>query len=157
MARYSLATALISLSIANAAHGHEKGEESWAYLPVKLPTSLSDMSIVPLLVVSEGDAVVTSTEGGDVHEGHDQGEDDTDGDSGLSDRRRRRQLDHPKTRFIITGGCDSELGNEYQEWGEESWFECKSLTAKVCFIMLVVGIMTKSMFVACVCVCLMCI
>ncbi|KAL7535433.1 hypothetical protein ACHAXR_006484, partial [Thalassiosira sp. AJA248-18] len=33
-------------------------------------------------------------------------------------------------RIIITGGCDSDKGNEFKEWGEEEWFECSSLSAK---------------------------
>ena len=104
MARYSLATALLTL-FTSQVHGHVDGEEAWAYLPVNLPNPLSDMSIASLTV------------GGDH-----QDDEDNDGD--------RRHLDEAKTRFVITGGCDSPDGNVYKEWGEDSWFECGSLTAK---------------------------
>lgn len=42
--------------------------------------------------------------------------------------------DDSKKRIIITGGCDSPLGNEYIESGMNSWFECSSLSNKVCYL-----------------------
>mmetsp|Transcript_5871 Transcript_5871/g.9253 ORF Transcript_5871/g.9253 Transcript_5871/m.9253 type:complete len:423 (+) Transcript_5871:36-1304(+) len=99
MARYSLAASLIALLVSNA-QGHDDGTDAWSYLPVTVPTPLSDMSIVSL------------TLGG--------GNNSTEGEDG----------DEVKTRIIITGGCDSPMGNEYMEFGEDKFFDCVSLSAK---------------------------
>ena len=92
MARYHLAAALLGL-LSSTAAAHEGGDdEAWSYLPVSLPTPLSDMGITLLATNSTGEA---------------------------------------QRRIILTGGCDSDMGNEYREFGEDEWFECASLTNKV--------------------------
>lgn len=56
---------------------------------------------------------------------------DTDLPTSLSDSRESILMFGDKKRIVITGGCDSALGNEYKEspeWG--GYFECSSIVAK---------------------------
>lgn len=97
MARYSLATSLILLagSAITSAHadGDGKHSDAWEFLPVTVPTALSDMGASIITTAAAGDSSSTK-------------------------------------RIILTGGCDSELGNEYKEWGDDQWFDCLSLSSK---------------------------
>ncbi len=91
-----MAAALLLLT-SSVVRAHEGPDvDAWSYLPVKLDTPLSDMSLT-VLSTNSTDGEVTK-------------------------------------RIIITGGCDSEKGNEYVEadWGEG--FSCFSVTNKVCNI-----------------------
>lgn len=93
MARYPLAAALLGL-LPSVVRGHEADDsDAWSYLPVALPTALSDMGI-SLHTTNSTDGTI-------------------------------------QKRIILTGGCDSELGNEYREFGTDEWFECSSLSNKV--------------------------
>ena len=105
MSRYSLAAAFILTAVNVQA---QAGDDAWSYLPVKLPKSLSDMSI-SLLTSGGGNSTATAT--------------DNDGAGSVT------------RRIILTGGCDSPSGNEYKEydWGEG--FECTSLSSKVRYLL----------------------
>jgi len=116
MVRYNLATALLALlttkhqTIGAHADGdhsdpdHTHHTEAWSYLPVTIPAPLSDMAV---------SVITINTDSGNVTENTFVGNDD-----------------NKKTRIIITGGCNSENGNEYveEDWGEG--FSCFSLSNK---------------------------
>lgn len=84
MARYSLA-ALLLLSAPPKVRAGTAGSEAWTFLPVTMPTPLSDMGVVSLTLGQEGGNSTDSSDGA---------------------------KEAAKTRIILTGGCDSPEGNE---------------------------------------------
>lgn len=83
MARYALAASLVLSTALPTVHAGHADADAWSYLPVTVPTPLSDMSVVSL----------TSGGGG--------------GGGG-----NNSTAEAAKTRIILTGGCDSPEGNE---------------------------------------------
>ncbi|KAL7545581.1 hypothetical protein ACHAWF_008928 [Thalassiosira exigua] len=124
MARYALAATALLASSAALASAHEDGphdgSDAWSYLPVSLPHPMSDTAVS--LMDFPADA------GADVGAGAESGTNgSTNGDAnGASDGGGTT-----KKRIVLTGGCDSPLGNEYREFGEDEWFECGNVTSKV--------------------------
>ena len=130
MVRYSLATsivAILSTKCASNVQAHEGDDDhnhdnidAWSYLPVTLPTPLSDMAI----------SVITITKDGEVGDGSSNSTIDISGE--VTDANTKDG--DVKTRVIITGGCDSPDGNQYveEDWGEG--FACFTLSNKVSFI-----------------------
>lgn len=82
MVRYSLAAALVMLHRPLKVRAGAADSDAWSYLPVSMPTPLSDMGVVSL-TLGEG--------GGNSTDSNDE---------------------VAKTRIILTGGCDSPEGNE---------------------------------------------
>jgi hypothetical protein len=74
MSRYSLANALLYLiTIVNNARAHESTETDygpWSYLPVKIPTPLSDMSVDKLTLDGNTEQSIILTGGCDSADGN---------------------------------------------------------------------------------------